>query len=256
MVDGGRRHRDGGDAADKDAADGRAQPNPGGREGAGRQDRKLVPAVALLHPDRLVAELFGQLHTFHNLPRCQTSRQRQPDTCHGRFLPVAVILRAPAHGPPAQSTSWVAAPSRQLQYDSAHWHHDTLSSFSASQHRMRARPPLRLPLYLLPSEALAGPYRQCSKGITLRPKSSTPRTKSSKMHITPVRRSRAASASSCLATVAWLPTTLPILSANAFCICVTIAAALPEASGWVCPVMRALAWPIMKAIALRSAPSR
>src|SRR5262245_59287307 len=133
MVDSGCSHCDGWYAADKHATDGRAQPHPGGREGAGRQDRKLIPAMAFLHPDRLVAELFGQLHTLHTLPRCQTSRQRQPDTCHGRCLPVAVMLLAPVNGPPARSTSWVVSSSRQLQCDIAHWPQEALATFFGQQ---------------------------------------------------------------------------------------------------------------------------
>jgi hypothetical protein len=81
-------------------------------------------------------------------------------------------------------------------------------------------------------EALSGPYRQCSNGITWRPKSSVPATKSSKMHMTPLRPSIEASSSSCLATVVWLPTTLPILRAKAFCIWVMIAVVLPDTSRW------------------------
>lgn len=52
--------------------------------------------------------------------------------------------------------------------------------------------------------ALPAPHRQCSNGITLRPKSSVPATKSSKMHMTLLRPSIDASSSSCLATLVWL----------------------------------------------------
>ena len=67
MVHRGRRHGNRRGTADKDAANTGPQQNAGGDHGTGGQDSKLIAAMPLGYPGRLVAEVFRKLDTLHNL---------------------------------------------------------------------------------------------------------------------------------------------------------------------------------------------
>src|SRR6266581_5584063 len=93
MIDTGRGHGDGRLAADKDAADARAQQNTLGLHGAGGQYGELVPPVSFDDPGRLIAELFGQLDAVHDIHGRHPAAQRYTEACHWLLLLVAVRVR-------------------------------------------------------------------------------------------------------------------------------------------------------------------
>ena len=82
MIDRRCRHRNGGDAADKDTANTCPQHHAPGRYRTGRQDGELIAPMPLGHPGRFIPQFFGPLHTLHDLTRRQSAAKCHSDACH------------------------------------------------------------------------------------------------------------------------------------------------------------------------------